>query len=477
MIATQPAQSERRVIPAGFIEALRERFQDRVSTAAAVCEHHGSDESPYPAMPPDVVVYALDTEEVAFVAAHCHAHRVPLIPYGAGSSLEGHLLAVQGGVSVDLSRMDKIVAVHPEDFTVTVQAGVTRKQLNEQIRDTGLFFPIDPGADASLGGMAATRASGTNAVRYGTMRENVVSLKVVTADGRIINTAGRARKSSAGYDLTRVFVGSEGTLGIITEVTVRLYPQPEAISAAICNFPDLGSAVRSVIEIIQMGIPVARVEFMDTAAVRATNAYSKLELKESPLLLFEFHGSAAGVREQAEMVQDISRANGGEDFAWAERPEDRNRLWTARHNAYFAGLQLRPGCRASTTDVCVPISRLAECVTETAAEMDQASFPYTIVGHVGDGNFHVLMLLDADDPAEFQESEALNRRLVERAIRMEGTCTGEHGVGLHKMAFMEAEHGRDALDLMVALKRAFDPHDILNPGKIIPLEAPATHAA
>ena len=468
MNAIHSAPVRGRAIPAGFIDALRERFGDRVSTADAVREHHGRDESPYPAMLPDVVVYALSTEEVAWVAAHCNAHGVPLIPYGTGSSLEGHLLAVQGGVSLDLSRMDQIVALHPEDFTVTVQAGVTRKQLNDDIRDTGLFFPIDPGADASLGGMAATRASGTNAVRYGTMRENVVSLKVVTADGRILTTAGRARKSSAGYDLTRIFVGSEGTLGIITEVTVRLYPQPEAVSAAICNFSDLGAAVRSVIEIIQMGVPVARVEFMDTAAVRATNAYSKLELKESPLLLFEFHGSPAGVREQAETVQEITRSHGGEDFAWAEHPEDRSRLWTARHNAYFAGLQLRPGCRSSTTDVCVPISRLAECVTETAAELDQASFPYTILGHVGDGNFHVLMLLDPDNPAEFHESEALNQRLVERALRMEGTCTGEHGVGLHKMAFMETEHGRDALDLMAALKLAFDPQDILNPGKIIP---------
>lgn len=468
MSAIHTPVSRRRVIPAGFIDALRDRFGDRVSTAAAVCEHHGTDESPYATMPPDAVVYALSTDEVAWVAAHCNKHRVPLISYGVGSSLEGHLLAVQGGVSLDLSGMNQVITVHAEDFTATVQAGVTRKQLNDEIRDTGLFFPIDPGADATLGGMAATRASGTNAVRYGTMRENVVSLKVVTADGRVINTAGRARKSSAGYDLTRIFVGSEGTLGIITEVTVRLYPQPEAISAAICNFPDLKSAVQSVIEVIQIGVPVARVEFMDTAAVRATNAYSKLDLKESPLLLFEFHGSPSAVREQAEAVQEIARDNGGEDFAWAEHPEDRSRLWTARHNAYFAGLQLRPGCRSSTTDVCVPISRLADCVTETAADLDKASFPYTIVGHVGDGNFHVLMLLDPDNPAEFEESEALNRRLVERAIAMEGTCTGEHGVGLHKMAFMEAEHGRDALDLMAALKHAFDPNDILNPGKIIP---------
>jgi D-lactate dehydrogenase (cytochrome) len=462
------AHGLRRVIPDGFLDALAEKFGDRYSAAQAVREHHGRDESPYPPMLPDGVVFAQSTEEVAWVARFCHDHKVPLIPYGTGSSLEGHLLAIQGGISLDLSGMNKLVSVNAEDFTATVQAGVTRKQLNEEIRNTGLFFPIDPGADASLGGMAATRASGTNAVRYGTMRENVMSLRVVTADGRIIDTANRARKSSAGYDLTRIFVGSEGTLGIITEVTVRLYPQPEAISAAICNFPTLESAVQSVIEIIQMGVPVARVEFMYTWAVKATNAYSKLTLKETPLLLFEFHGSPAGVREQAEIVQGITHDNGGMDFEWADKPEDRSRLWTARHNAYFAGLQLRPGCRSSTTDVCVPISRLAECVTETAADLAKASFPYTIVGHVGDGNFHVLMLLDPDNPAEWEASERINRDLVERAIRMEGTCTGEHGVGLHKMEFMLAEHGRDALDLMSALKQAFDPHNILNPGKIIP---------
>ncbi|RTZ40927.1 FAD-binding protein [Candidimonas sp. SYP-B2681] len=461
-------QDLRRTIPAGFLDALKVQFGERFSTAHAVCEHHGRDESPYPPMLPDGVVFALSTEDVAWVARHCNEHKVPLIPFGAGSSLEGHLLAIHGGISLDLSGMNKMVSVHAEDFTATVQAGVTRKQLNEEIRDTGLFFPIDPGADASLGGMAATRASGTNAVRYGTMRENVMSLKVVTAEGRIIETANRARKSAAGYDLTRVFVGSEGTLGIITEVTIRLYPQPEAISAAICNFETLRDAVQSVIEIIQMGVPVARVEFMDTAAVKATNAYSKLSLKESPLLLFEFHGSPAGVKEQAEIVQGITHDNGGLDFEWAEQAEDRSRLWTARHNAYFAGLQLRPGSRASTTDVCVPISRLAECVSETAAQLDLASFPYTIVGHVGDGNFHVLMLLDPDNPSEWEESERLNRQLVERAIQMDGTCTGEHGVGLHKKEFMLAEHGRDALDLMASLKRAFDPNNILNPGKIIP---------
>ncbi|WP_323011658.1 FAD-binding oxidoreductase [Castellaniella sp.] len=457
-----------RPLPAGFLSTLQDYFGERCSTAQSVREHHGRDESPYPTMPPDAVVYAQSVDDVAWVARHCHAHGIALIPFGAGSSLEGHILAVQGGVCVDLSRMDQILQVHPEDFTATVQAGVTRKQLNDSLRDTGLFFPIDPGADASLGGMAATRASGTNAVRYGTMRDNVMSLKVVTADGRVITTANRARKSSAGYDLTRLFIGSEGTLGIIVEVVVRLYPQPEAISAAICNFPDLDSAVRSVIDVIQMGIPVARVEFMDSGAVRATNQYSHLTLNESPLLLFEFHGSPAAVREQAETVQQITRDHGGLDFEWAERPEDRSRLWTARHNAYFAGLGLRPGCRSSTTDVCVPISRLAECVGETARELDAASFPYTIVGHVGDGNFHVLMLLDPDNPAEWAESERLNHRLVQRAIEMDGTCTGEHGIGLHKQVFMRAEHGDDALDVMRALKAALDPRDILNPGKILP---------
>uniref|UniRef100_UPI003341E283 FAD-binding oxidoreductase n=1 Tax=Castellaniella defragrans TaxID=75697 RepID=UPI003341E283 len=464
-----PAFEQRpRPIPDGFLEALQARFGENCSFAQSVREHHGRDESPYPPMLPEAVVFARTIEDVAWAARHCHAHHVPLIPYGVGSSLEGHLLAVQGGISLDLSGMNRILDIHAEDFTATVQAGVTRKQLNEALRDTGLFFPIDPGADASLGGMSATRASGTNAVRYGTMRENVMSLKVVTADGRVIETANRARKSSAGYDLTRLFVGSEGTLGIIVEVTVRLYPQPEAVSAAICNFPDLDSAVRSVIEVIQLGVPVARVEFMDAGAVRATNQYSHLDLRETPLLLFEFHGSPASVREQAVQVQEVARANGGMDFEWAQQPEDRNRLWTARHNAYFAGLQLRPGCRSSTTDVCVPISRLAECVGQTAAELDQASFPYTIVGHVGDGNFHVLMLLDPESPAEWAESEQLNHRLAERAIAMQGTCTGEHGVGLHKQRFMRAEHGQDALDVMAALKAALDPHDILNPGKVLP---------
>jgi len=454
-----------RPVPQACLDALAARFGERFSQSMAIREHHGRDESPYPAMPPEAVVFARTTEEVAEVASLCNQHRVPLIPYGAGSSLEGNFLAVQGGIVLDLSGMDRILAVHPEDLTVTVQAGVTRKQLNDAIRDTGLFFPIDPGADASLGGMSATRASGTNAVRYGTMRENVVNLTVVTASGSIIRTARRARKSSAGYDLTRLFVGSEGTLGIITEVTVRLYPQPEAVSAAVCNFATVDDAVKAVIQIIQMGTPIARVELMDTNAVKAVNRFSKLDLRESPLLVFEFHGTPAGVQEQAQGVQDIAAEHHGQDFQWATLPEERSRLWAARHNAYFAGLQLRPGCRASTTDVCVPISRLADCVAATNEDLSKASFPSLILGHVGDGNFHVLMLLDPDNPAEFDEAEALNSRLVERTLDMDGTCTGEHGVGLHKMQFLEREHGA-GVDVMRAMKHALDPNNILNPGKI-----------
>lgn len=460
----------RKPLPEQMIQALRQRFGDRCSTAQAVREHHGRDESPYPEMLPDAVVFAQSTEDVVEVVKLCATHKIPLIPYGAGSSLEGHILAIRGGVTLDMTQMDKVVSLNPEDLTVTVQPGITRKRLNEEVRHTGLFFPIDPGADASIGGMTATRASGTNAVRYGTMRENVVCLTVVTAKGEIVKTARRARKSSAGYDLTRLFVGSEGTLGIITEITVKLYPQPEAVSAAVCNFPTVQAAVQCVIQTIQMGVPIARVELMDANAVKASNAYSKLTLRETPLLLFEFHGSPAGVKEQAETVQDIARECGGMDFEWADKQEDRNRLWTARHNAYFAGLQLRPGCRASTTDVCVPISRLAECIDAATKDLEKASFPSTIVGHVGDGNFHVLMLLDANSEAEWAESEQLNHRLVRSAIAADGTCTGEHGVGLHKMQFMVEEHGEPALDVMRTLKMALDPDNILNPGKIIDLK-------
>ena len=450
------------------IGILAQRFGDRLSRSEALRRQHAHTTTWIPNEPADAVLFAESTEEVSEAVRVCADHSVPVIAYGAGSSLEGHLNAPFGGLSIDLSRMNRVIAVHPEDLDCVVQAGITRKELNQQIRATGLFFPIDPGADASLGGMAATRASGTNAVRYGTMRENILSLTVVTAQGKVVRTARRAKKSSAGYDLTRLFIGSEGTLGIITEVTVRLYPIPEAISAAVCNFPSVDAAVAAVIQTIQMGVPVARVELLDTATVRALNLYSKLSLRETPLLLFEFHGSPSGVEEQATMVQEIAREHGGMDFEWAVHPEDRNRLWAARHNAYFATLQLRPGARASSTDVCVPISRLADCIRETNEDLAKASFPTCMVGHVGDGNFHVQMLLDPDSEAEWLEAEALNRRLVHRALSMDGTCTGEHGVGLHKMQFMSEEHGEDALDLMRQIKRVFDPLNILNPGKVLP---------
>ena len=470
MNAPHAMQVLRKPLPDELVASLRQEFGDRFSQAQAQREHHGKDESAYPAMLPDAVVFALSTQEVVLVVTLCNTYQVPLIPFGAGSSLEGHLLAIEGGISLDLTGMNQIVSLNAEDQTVTVQPGLTRKQLNEQIRDSGLFFPIDPGADASLGGMASTRASGTNAVRYGTMRENVVSLTVVTAQGKIVRTSRRARKSSAGYDLTRLFVGSEGTLGVIVEVTVKLYPQPEAVSAAVCNFSSVHDAVQCVIQAIQLGVPLARVELLDKAAVHASNLYSKLTLRETPLLLFEFHGSVAGVKEQAELVQELAKECGGMDFEWAERTEDRNRLWTARHNAYFAGLQLRPGCRSNTTDVCVPISRLAECIDQTTTELEAASFPTTIVGHVGDGNFHVLMLLDPNNEAEWAESERINHNIVQRALAADGTCTGEHGIGLHKMQFMAQEHGEDVLDLMRTIKRSFDPNNILNPGKVISLD-------
>jgi D-lactate dehydrogenase (cytochrome) len=360
-----------------------------------------------------------------------------------------------------------VLAVNPEDLTVTVQAGVTRRQLNDEIKHTGLFFPIDPGADATIGGMAATRASGTNAVRYGTMRENVLGLTVVTAEGKVIRTSRRAKKSSAGYDLTRIFVGAEGTLGIITEVTLRLYPQPEAIAAAICSFPSVEAAVNTTIATIQMGVPIARCELLDALTVKAVNRRDKLGLPESPLLLFEFHGTASGVEEQTASVQDVARDHGGHDFQWATTPEERSRLWTARHNAYFACLQLKPGCRSSTTDVCVPISRLAQCIGETIKDTEAGSLPAPILGHVGDGNFHCAILVDPTSAAEMEEAERLNQRIVERALRMDGTCTGEHGVGLHKMDFLLDEHGADAVELMARIKRAFDPLNILNPGKVV----------
>jgi D-lactate dehydrogenase (cytochrome) len=414
-------------------------------------------------------VFAQSSAEVSQVLSLCHEHSVPVIAYGAGSSLEGHLLAVQGGISLDVSRMNQVLSLNADDLTVTVQPGVSRKQLNEEIKHSGLFFPIDPGADASIGGMCATRASGTNAVRYGTMRENVLALEVVTASGQILRTGTRARKSSAGYDLTRLMVGSEGTLGVITEVTLRVYPLPEAISAAVCSFPSIEAAVRTTIEIIQMGIPIARVEFIDAATVAMFNQHSKLTLREEPMLLMEFHGSPAGVQEQAELVQEIAQGRGGQAFEWAASPEERTRLWTARHNAYFAAIQSRPGCRAISTDVCVPISRLADCLLESAQEAQDSGLPYLLLGHVGDGNFHFGYLIDPDSADERATAEQLNEKLVRRALSMDGTCSGEHGVGMHKIGFLQSEAGDAAIDMMRAIKRTLDPRNILNPGKIFTL--------
>ena len=464
-----PFRVEPREVPAAMIDALKARFGERCSTALAVREQHGRDESPFDVRPPDAVVFCESTEEVAAAVALADRYAVPVIPFGVGSSLEGHLLAVQGGISIDVSRMNRVLQVNPEDLTVMLEPGVTREQLNREIRDTGLFFPIDPGANASLGGMAATRASGTNAVRYGTMRENVLGLTVVTASGEVIRTGTRAKKSSAGYDLTRLMVGSEGTLGVITEITLKLYPIPEAISAAVVVFDRIESAVNTTIQMIQLGLPIARCELLDVNAVRAVNRHDKLALREGPMLLMEFHGTEAGVKEQAEMAQQIARENGGEDFQWATTPEERTRLWTARHRAYFAGLQMKPGCRTVTTDTCVPISRLTECISQAVADAEDAGLQYYIVGHVGDGNFHIAYLIDPAQPQERETAERLNDQLVHRALAMEGTCTGEHGIGLHKQGFLVDEAGSGAVEMMRTLKRALDPKNILNPGKIFRL--------
>ncbi len=460
-----------RAVPGAALDALKAHFGERCSTALVVREQHGRDESSFEVPPPDAVVFAESTADVARAVQIAAEHRVPVIAFGVGSSLEGHLLAVQGGISIDVSRMNQILSVNADDLTVTVQPGVTRKQLNDEIKSTGLFFPIDPGADASIGGMAATRASGTNAVRYGTMRENVLALEVVTASGEVIRTGTRARKSAAGYDLTRLLVGSEGTLGVITELTVKLYPLPEAILAAICSFPSIEAAVRSTIQIIQMGIPIARVELIDAHTVRMVNQYAKLGLREEPLLLMEFHGSPASVKEQAELVQEIATEHDGNAFEWATTPEERTRLWTARHNAYFAAIQSKPGCRAISTDTCVPISRLADCLLDSIAEADATDLPYFLVGHVGDGNFHFGYLIDPAKPQERVVAEKLNHQLVSRALALGGTCTGEHGVGLHKMDFLVTETGAGAIAMMRAIKHALDPHNIMNPGKIFAQQA------
>ncbi len=458
-----------RAVPPAMLEALKARFGANLSTALVVREQHGRDESSFSVPPPSAVVFAESTADVAAAVALASEHSVPVIPFGVGSSLEGHLLAVQGGISIDVSRMNKVLSINAEDLTVTVQPGVTRKQVNEEVKSTGLFFPIDPGADASIGGMSATRASGTNAVRYGTMRENVLALEVVTASGEVIRTGTRAKKSSAGYDLTRLMVGSEGTLGVITEITLKLYPLPEAISAAVCNFPSIEAAVRTTIQIIQLGVPIARVELIDVNTVRMVNAYAKLGLSEAPMLLMEFHGTPNSVKEQAELVQEIASEFGGQAFDWATTPEARTKLWTARHNAYFAAVQSKPGCKVISTDTCVPISKLADCLLDSVAEADASGIPYFLVGHVGDGNFHFGYLLDPNIPQERVTAEKLNHDLVSRALRLEGTCTGEHGVGLHKMDFLVTETGTGAVDMMRTIKRALDPKNIMNPGKIFAL--------
>jgi D-lactate dehydrogenase (cytochrome) len=460
-----PAVNQREV-PQALLDALRSRFGDCLSIALVVREQHGRDESAFTVPPPAAVVFAQSTADVADAVRLAGQFKVPVIPFGVGSSLEGHLLAVQGGISLDVSRMNQVLHINAEDLTVTVQPGVTRKQLNEAVKSTGLFFPIDPGADASIGGMSATRASGTNAVRYGTMRENVLALEVVTASGEVIRTGTRAKKSSAGYDLTRLMVGSEGTLGVMTEITVKLYPLPEAVMAATCSFGSLADAVNTTIQIIQLGVPIARCELLDSNTIRMVNQHSKLSLREGAMLLMEFHGSPASVKEQVETVQAIADDHGGETFEWAETPEERTRLWTARHNAYFAGVQSRPGCKAITTDTCVPISHLADALLDSVTEAQEAGLPYFMVGHVGDGNFHMGYLIDPDKPEERVLAEKLNHQLVHRALKLGGTCTGEHGVGLHKMDFLVDETGAGAVTMMRTIKRALDPDNILNPGKI-----------
>ncbi|MCA3563879.1 MAG: FAD-binding protein [Methylocystis sp.] len=454
---------------AKVVAELTRDFGNRCVTSKAVREQHANTLTWTENQPPDAVVYPMTTEEVVQIVKLCALHKVPIIAFGIGSSFEGHVNAPIGGVSVDTSMMKAIKEVHAEDLDCVIEPGVTRKQLNEYLRDQGLFFPIDPGADASLGGMTATRASGTNAVRYGTMKDNVIALKAVLANGDVITTARRAKKTSAGYDLTRLFVGSEGTLGIITEITLKLQGIPEAISAAVCSFPSVKDACDTAIMTIQSGIPIARVELLDAVAIRATNLYSKLDLPEKPMLLVEFHGSDSSVKEQAERFGEIAAGFGSSNFQWTTKPEERTRLWQARHDSYWASMALRPGAKGISTDVCVPISRLAECVDESIRDLETTGLIGPIVGHVGDGNFHVLPLIDMDDPGEIEKGKAYVGRLVERALAMGGTCTGEHGVGQGKMKYLEKELGPENLAAMRLIKRAFDPENIMNPGKIVAL--------
>jgi D-lactate dehydrogenase (cytochrome) len=449
------------------VAALAAKFGNRLVSSQAVREQHGNTTTWIANEPPDAVVFPQATEDVQEIVRICAAHKVPIIPFGTGTSLEGHVNAPHGGVSIDFRDMNRVLAVNSQDLDCVIEPGITRKQLNEHLRDQGLFFPLDPGADASLGGMAATRCSGTNAVRYGTMKDNVLALKVVLANGELMTTARRAKKSSAGYDLTRLIVGSEGTLGVITELTLKLTGIPEAISAGVCPFPSVEAACNAAIATIQSGIPVARIELLDQLQVKATNLYSKLALPEVPMLFVEFHGSPAGVAEQAERFGEIANDLGGGPFEWATKPEDRTRLWQARHDAYWAGRGLRPGAQAVATDVCVPISRLAECVTETQRDIAQRGLVAPILGHVGDGNFHLTLLVDMADAAEVKAAKALCERLVERALAMDGTCTGEHGVGQGKMKYLAGELGHPALVAMAAIKQALDPQHIMNPGKIV----------
>lgn len=452
---------------AALHDALKQRFGDRYSTAAAILERHGKDEAYHAGVPPEAVVFATSTEDVVEVVNLCRAHKAPLIPFGTGTSLEGHINAIRGGISLDLSLMTEVLEVNEEDLDCRVQAGVTRKALNEHLRATGLMFPIDPGADASLGGMTATRASGTNAVRYGTMKDNVLGMTVVMANGDVVRTGGRAPKSSAGYDLTRLMIGSEGTLGVITEIQLKLYGQPEAVSAAVCLFPDIDAAAKTAIMVKQMGIPVARMELVDGASIRAINEADQLGMVEKPHIFFEFHGTEAWVAEQAERTQEIAAELGGEDFEWSTRPEDRTRLWNARHNMFYSVQRMRPGSVGWPTDVCVPISRLADCINQTLEDLSQTNLLAPLVGHVGDGNFHLQYLIDPDNEDELSEARWVNGRMIERAIEMGGTCTGEHGVGHGKMKYLEAEHGAPSLAVMASIKRALDPENIMNPGKIL----------
>jgi len=449
------------------ITALRERFGARLSTISGVRDHHAKDESWHHPHRPDAVVFPESTEDVVEIVRICAAYQTPVVAYGTGTSLEGNVIPHLGGVVVDLERMNQVLRVSADDLDVTVQARVTRKQLNAHVKDLGLFFPIDPGADASIGGMAATRASGTNAVRYGTMRDNVLSLTVVLSDGRVVRTSRRSRKSAAGYDLTRLFVGSEGTLGIITEVTLRLYGVPEAMAAAVCSFDSLEGAVNTVIQTIQLGIPVARIELLDEVQMNSLNRYSGMDHPVKNTLFIEFHGSDAGVKEQAETVQAVASDHGGGAFQWATQTEQRNALWKARHDVTYANKALRPGCEIWATDVCVPISRLAECILQTKEDLRHSFLTAPLVGHAGDGNFHLGFLIMRDDPAELAEAERLNERLVMRALAMDGTCTGEHGIGLGKRKYLLAEHG-EGVSVMRQIKQVLDPHNLMNPGKIFP---------